>query len=250
MAKRNSNTIKDLVKEHYSEKAVSALAIHNEKSGKSPITSSLPLYNQVDTSNLSPQVLGASAGCGNPVALADIKSGETIVDLGSGGGIDCFLAAEAVGPNGKVIGVDMTPKMLEVARKAAKQLKAHNVEFREGEIEDLPIESETVDLVISNCVICLSVDKDSVVNEAFRILRSGGRFHVSDMLLRGELPDEIKTSTESWVKCVAGADNIDIYINRLEKAGFSSVTIEEEKLYSNEPGMENLRSMLIRALKN
>ena len=249
MTEQNSNNIKNLVKEHYSDKAVSALKINDEKNGKSSIISSLPIYNQVDTSNLSPQVLGASAGCGNPVALADIKSGETIVDLGSGGGIDCFLAAEAVGPNGKVIGVDMTPKMLEVARKAAKQLKANNVEFREGEIENLPIDSETVDLVISNCVICLSIDKNAVINEAFRILRPGGRFHVSDMLLRGELPDEVKNSAESWVECVAGADNVDIYINRLEKAGFSSVTIVEEKLYSTDPRMENLRSMLIRALK-
>lgn len=250
MAEKNLKEIKKLVKEHYSERAVNALNINEKKDAKFLISPILPLYSQTDTSNLSLQVLGASAGCGNPVALSDIKSGETIVDLGSGGGIDCFLAAKAVGPQGKVIGVDMTPKMLEIAQKAARQLKIANVEFREGEIENLPIDSETVDLVISNCVICLSVDKDAVINEAYRILRPGGRFHVSDMLLRGELPDEIKNSNESWVKCVAGADNVDVYINRLRKAGFSSVTIEEEKLYSNDPGMENLRSMLIRALKN
>jgi arsenite methyltransferase len=168
-------------------------------------------------------------GCGNPTALAGLRAGETVVDLGSGGGIDCFLAARKVGPTGRVIGVDMTPEMIDRARQAAAKGSHANVEFRLGEIESLPVADATADTIISNCVINLSPDKPRAFREAFRILRPGGRLMVSDMVLRGPLPEVVQASIEAWAGCVAGAMLLDDYLAAIRAAGFSEVVVESEK---------------------
>jgi SAM-dependent methyltransferase len=167
-------------------------------------------------------------GCGNPVALASLKHGETVVDLGSGGGLDCFLAAKKVGEKGKVIGVDMTAEMLERARANLKKSSHKNVEFRLGEIENLPIADNTADIIISNCVINLSPDKQRVFNEAFRVLKPKGRLMVSDIVLLKDLPERIKGSVLAYVGCVAGADKKNEYLNRIRQAGFEKVEVVKE----------------------
>jgi SAM-dependent methyltransferase len=169
-----------------------------------------------------------SLGCGDPVTLAGLQPGETVLDLGSGGGIDCFLAAKQVGPEGQVIGVDMTPDMLEKARANARHMGVENVEFRLGEIEHLPVADESVDVIISNCVINLSPDKPQVFREAYRALRPGGRLMVSDIVTRVELPPEIKQDLGSWAACVAGAWLDRDYVAAIEAAGFVEVTIQEK----------------------
>ena len=175
-----------------------------------------------------PQGADLGLGCGHPTALASLRAGEVVLDLGSGAGIDCFLAADKVGATGRAIGVDMTPEMIERARDERAQEGADNVEFRLGEIEHLPVADASVDVVISNCVINLSPDKPQVFREAFRALRSGGRLLVSDIVLRGELPDEIRESIESYVGCVAGASQIDDYLAAIRDAGFRDVTIVKD----------------------
>jgi arsenite methyltransferase len=171
-------------------------------------------------------------GCGNPVALANLREGETVLDLGSGAGIDVFLAAQKVGPKGKVIGVDMTQEMLERAKATATKHGYKNVEFRLGEIEALPLEDETVDIIISNCVINLAPDKLKVFKEAHRVLKPGGRLMVSDLVTEGELPDVIKKSFDAWAECIAGALEKNDYINKIEKAGFKNVKIVSQKPYT------------------
>ena len=183
------------------------------------------LYETDDLEVLTPEAMAASAGCGNPIGLSDAKPGETVLDLGSGGGIDCFLAAERVGGNGQVIGIDMTHAMIDLARQNAVKLQAHNVVFKLGKIEAIPQQDETVDLVISNCVIALSPDKDRVFDEIHRILKPGGRFVVSDMVVTEELPDDIRSSAEEWVSCVGGADLLSRYLGRMERSGFQNVEI-------------------------
>ncbi len=168
-------------------------------------------------------------GCGNPTALAGLQAGETVVDLGSGGGIDCFLAARKVGPTGRVIGVDMTPEMIDRARRAAAKGAYQNVEFRLGEIESLPVADAAADVVISNCVVNLSPDKPRAFREAFRILRPGGRLMVSDLVLHEPLPEAVRTSVEAWAGCVAGAMLLDDYLAAIRAAGFSEVVVEREK---------------------
>ncbi len=175
-----------------------------------------------------PQGADLGLGCGHPTALASLRAGEVVLDLGSGAGIDCFLAADKVGATGRAIGVDMTPEMIERARDNARSEGADNVEFRLGEIEHLPVADASVDVVVSNCVINLSPDKPQVFREAFRALRSGGRLLVSDIVLRGELPDEIRESIESYVGCVAGASQIDDYLAAIRDAGFRDVTIVKD----------------------
>jgi SAM-dependent methyltransferase len=170
-------------------------------------------------------------GCGNPVALASLKEGEVVLDLGSGGGFDCFLAAAKVGPRGRAIGVDMTPEMLEKARENAAKGNYQNVEFRLGEIENLPVADNSVDAIISNCVINLSTDKERVFREAFRVLKPGGRLMVSDLVLLKELPDVIKDSVAAYVACVAGAMLKDDYLAAISAAGFQEVNIIEEKSF-------------------
>ena len=176
-----------------------------------------------------PEGADLGLGCGNPTALASLKEGEVVLDLGSGAGIDCFLAAAAVGEKGKVIGVDMTPPMLERARANATKAEADNVEFRLGEIEHLPVADNTVDVIISNCVINLSPDKAQVFKEAYRVLKPGGRIMVSDIVLTKALPDEVRGSIEAYVSCVAGAINKDDYLSKIESAGFTDVEIAGEQ---------------------
>lgn len=185
------------------------------------------LYETPDVTELPFDVTGMSLGCGDPVTPAGLKPGETVLDLGSGGGIDCFLAAKQVGPDGHVIGVDMTADMLEKARANARNMGVDNVEFRLGEIEHLPVADESVDVVISNCVINLSPDKPQVFRDAFRALRPGGRLAVSDIVTRIELPPEVKQDLGSWAACVAGAWTDKAYVAAIEAAGFVDVTIQE-----------------------
>ncbi len=171
-------------------------------------------------------------GCGNPVALASLKEGETVLDLGSGGGIDAFLASKKVGPNGKVIGVDMTDEMLQRATKTASKHGYTNVEFRLGEIENLPFEDNSVDVIISNCVINLAPDKLKVFKEAYRVLKTDGRLMVSDLVTSGELPDEIRKSFDAWAGCIAGALEKSDYLNKIAEAGFKNVKIASQKPYT------------------
>jgi arsenite methyltransferase len=183
------------------------------------------LYETPDVNDLPTDVTNLSLGCGDPVTLASLEPGQVVLDLGSGGGIDCFLAAKRVGERGRVIGVDMTPAMLDKARANKAKLGADNVEFRLGEIEHLPVENEVVDVVISNCVINLSPDKPQVFREAFRVLKPGGRLAVSDIVTDGPLPDEIKNDLSAWAGCVAGAWEAKDYIAAIEDAGFVQVEL-------------------------
>ncbi len=193
--------------------------------GASLATVADALYESGDLEALTPEAMAASAGCGNPIGSSDAKLGETVLDLGSGGGIDCFLAAERVGETGHVIGIDMTHAMIDLARQNAKKLEVDNVVFKLGKIEAIPQQDASVDLVISNCVIALSPDKDRVFDEIHRILKPGGRFVVSDMVVTGELPDEVRSSAEEWVSCVGGADLFSRYLDRMDRSGFVDVEV-------------------------
>lgn len=194
----------------------------------SNVTFADTMYETPDVAELPFEVTGLSLGCGDPVTLAALQPGQTALDLGSGGGIDCFLAAKQVGPTGHVIGVDMTADMIEKARANARKVGIENVEFRLGEIEHLPVADESVDVIISNCVINLSPDKPQVFREAYRALRPGGRLAVSDIVTRIELPSQIKQDLGSWAACVAGAWVDKDYVAAIEAAGFVDVTIEEK----------------------
>ena len=186
------------------------------------------IYFQKDLLGLPIEAVAASAGCGNPTALAGLRSGENVLDLGSGGGIDCFLAAKQVGPSGRVVGLDMTPDMLALARRNAKNLGLANVEFIEGYIEEIPLPDSNVDVVISNCVVCLSPDKGNVVRESFRVLTSGGRLHISDIMALGPMPESSQEDPEQWASCVSGAEEKTTYLNRLQEAGFVQIQITED----------------------
>jgi arsenite methyltransferase len=205
------------------------------------------LYAAADLTVLPQGAGDASWGSGNPVAFADLKAGEVVVDLGSGGGLDCLLAANKVGPTGRAIGVDMTDEMLALARKNAADAQATNVEFRKGELEALPLPDASVDVVISNCVINLSPDKGKVFAEAVRVLRPGGRFVVSDIVLHGELSDEMKKSSRVWCECVAGALKDEEFLLTAEEAGFVDVHIVPEGSYEYVKGVA--RSVLVKARK-
>ena len=182
-------------------------------------------YKEADLSGLPEDVTGLSLGCGDPITLAKLEPGQVVLDLGSGGGIDCFLAGQRVGAEGRVIGVDMTPAMLEKARANKERLGAENVEFRLGEIEHLPIPDASVDVIISNCVINLSTDKQQVFNEAFRVLKPGGKLAVSDMVTGGPLPDALKSSLSAWAGCVSGALDVREYVSGIQESGFVDVEI-------------------------
>lgn len=183
-------------------------------------------------------------GCGNPTALAEINEGETVLDLGSGGGIDVFLAANKVGEQGKVIGVDMTEEMVQTAIKNAEKGKYTNVEFKLGEIENLPLENNSVDVIISNCVINLTPDKLIAYREAFRVLKPGGRILISDLVTEGDIPDEIRKSFQAWSECIAGAMEKDEYLDTIKEAGFSDVEIVEAHYYM-EPNMDGLEGKVL-----
>ncbi|HNC09210.1 MAG TPA: arsenite methyltransferase, partial [Anaerolineales bacterium] len=215
--------IHDAVREHYAER------IKNNASCCGPDNCCTPESNLYPTDLLATLPEGESTvsyGCGDPITLASLESGQTVLDLGSGAGLDCFFAARKVGETGKVIGVDMTPEMLDRARSSAKRMNLTNVEFRQGFIEELPVESSTVDVIISNCVINLSPDKARVFNETFRVLKPGGKLAVSDIVTDGELPDEIKKSLSAWAGCVAGAVQAKEYILMMEAAGYTDISIK------------------------
>jgi arsenite methyltransferase len=192
------------------------------------------LYEQVDADSVPAEALLLSLGCGNPTALAQLNHGETVLDLGSGGGIDVLLSARRVGPSGKAYGLDMTDEMLEAANENKRRAGAGNVEFLKGEIENIPLPDASIDVIISNCVINLSADKPRVLAEAFRVLKPGGRFAVSDIVVRGEVPPAIRRNVELWIGCVAGALEENEYRTLLRDAGFENVEIEPTRVYSAE----------------
>lgn len=197
-------------------------------------------YSPEAVADLPDSVKDISLGCGNPTAIAELKPGEVVLDLGSGGGIDCFLAAKQVGDTGHVIGLDMTTKMIDLARSNAKKRGIRNVEFQYGYIEDIPLSDESVDSVISNCVINLSADKDAVFRETYRVLKKGGRLNVSDIVTQGKLPHFIKTEAEAWAGCMAGALEEGDYISRMRAAGFIEIEVLKRAFYpmSEVEGME------------
>jgi len=233
-----SQDIKETVKEKYAEAALKVLGGEKGTCGPSgacgcdPITENL--YDASQTSGLPEGAVLASLGCGNPTALADLHEGEVVLDLGSGGGIDVLLSAKRVGPSGKAYGLDMTDEMLALARANQAKAGATNVEFLKGEIENIPLPPDAVDVIISNCVINLSADKGSVLKEAFRVLRPGGRFAVSDVVCRGEIPDAVRRSMELWVGCVAGALQEGEYRHLLRDAGFVDIDVEPTRVYAFE----------------
>jgi arsenite methyltransferase len=234
-----SDNLQAIVKEKYGQAALRAQSGRGSACcGTSPasdacvdpITSNL--YGSTESSEVPSLALSASLGCGNPTALAELKPGETVLDLGSGGGIDVLLSARRVGPTGKAYGLDMTDEMLAVAEENRRKSGLENVTFLKGEIEHIPLPDNSVDVIISNCVINLSGDKDRVIHEAFRVLKPGGRFAVSDVVVRGTVPPEIRKSMELWVGCVAGALSDYEYVSKLAKAGFERIGIEPTREYS------------------
>jgi len=241
----SDETIKDLVKQKYGQAALRVTAIGStsccgasSSSSCDPVTSNL--YAQEQTAELPEKAVAASLGCGNPTALADLRPGETVLDLGSGGGIDGLLSAKRVGPTGKAYGLDMTDEMLALARDNQRTSGVGNVEFLRGEIENVPLPDGSVDVIISNCVINLSADKDRVFAEAFRVLRPGGRLAVSDVVVRGEMPSAIRKSVELWIGCVAGALGEREYREKLAKAGFEAIDVEPTRIYRAEDARELL----------
>ncbi len=203
------------------------------------------LYRNADISDLPATVTDVAFGCGNPTAIAALEPGQVVLDLGSGGGIDCFLAAKMVGPTGRVIGVDMTPEMIRLARKNAEKVGATNVEFRLGEIENLPVADESVDVIISNCVINLSPDKPRVFREAFRVLKPGGRLQVSDIVWTRPVPEEIRSDMEKWAGCIAGALLESEYLDHIRAAGFVDVA----SVATEYPGGKGIASAAVTARK-
>ncbi len=246
----NNQDIRTQVRDHYGSIAAEFEAIggaaccgpDESSCGCSPATGVndielvSKIYENPDVESLPDEVTGLSLGCGDPVTLASLEPGQTVLDLGSGGGIDCFLAGKRVGESGRVIGIDMTSEMIEKARANKDNLGAENVEFRLGEIEHLPVANETADVVISNCVINLSPDKPQVFREAFRALRPGGRLAVSDIVTDGPLPDEIKSNLSAWAGCIGGALEVSDYIAAIEAAGF--VDVELTPVYIDESLIE------------
>ncbi len=242
-----SEQVREVVREKYGQAALRARggegtsccgAAPSLESACDPITSNL--YDTGQEGEVPELALTASLGCGNPTALAELKPGETVLDLGSGGGIDVLLSARRVGATGKAYGLDMTDEMLALAEDNKRKSGLQNVEFLKGEIEHIPLPDNSVDVIISNCVINLSGDKDRVIGEAFRVLKPGGRFAVSDVVARGLVPPAIRRSMELWVGCVAGALEADEYVAKLAAAGFEGINIEATRVY----GIEDARTFL------
>jgi arsenite methyltransferase len=246
----SSENIKTVVQEKYGAAAKRAASGHRSAccgtspasaiEGCDPITSNL--YGEGEAGSVPEAALRASLGCGNPTALAKLAPGETVLDLGSGGGIDVLLSARRVGPTGKAYGLDMTDEMLTLAEENKRKSGMTNVEFLKGEIENIPLPDDSVDVIVSNCVINLSGDKDRVLREAFRVLKPGGRFAISDVVVRGEVPEEIRKSMELWVGCVAGALSDTEYQQKLVAAGFEAVDIEATRVYNIEDAREFLKA--------
>jgi len=259
----NSEEIKRLVRDRYGSRArgVIELTAVQEPSGRdagcgdagccgpADIERTMRIYQDDQLSGVPAESVAASAGCGNPTALAGLKSGERVLDLGSGGGIDCFLAAQQVGAEGHVFGLDMTDDMLELARANQTKVGLTNVEFIKGEIEQIPLPEGSVDVVISNCVVCLSPDKDAVFQESFRVLSSGGRLHLSDMMAMDD-QGPTRTDAEAWASCIAGAEDRETYLGRLAKAGFVNIDITEENVRFDDQGIPmNVSSIKVVARK-
>jgi len=241
----SDTNIKEVVKEKYGNAALrvasggsSCCGAAPAVGGVDPITSNL--YDATQSGEIPPEAMQASLGCGNPTALAELNAGETVLDLGSGGGIDVLLSARRVGPAGKAYGLDMTDEMLALANANKRKAGLQNMEFLKGEIEHIPLPDNSVDVVISNCVINLSADKDAVLREAFRVLKPGGRFAVSDVVTRGEMLPEIRKSVLLWVGCIAGALEESDYRNKLVAAGFASIEVEPTRVYQVEDAREFL----------
>jgi arsenite methyltransferase len=242
----SAKEIKQAVREKYGQAALQAQGGQSACCGPSaqftsccdPITANL--YSAGESSEVPEAALRASLGCGNPTALAELKPGETVLDLGSGGGIDVILSAKRVGPAGKAFGLDMTDEMLALARENQAKAGVPNVEFLKGEIENVPLPDRSVDVIISNCVINLSADKDRVLREAFRVLKPGGRLAVSDVVVRGEVPAEVRKNVELWIGCIAGALGYDDYRATLERAGFQNIEIEPTRVYDIEDARQFL----------
>jgi SAM-dependent methyltransferase len=239
--------IREIVKDKYGEAALRAATggssccgatAASSSCGCDPITSNL--YDAAESGEIPADAMQASLGCGNPTALAKLNAGETVLDLGSGGGIDVLLSARRVGPTGKAYGLDMTDEMLALANENKKKAGVENVEFLKGEIEHIPLPDNSVDVVISNCVINLSSDKDAVLREAFRVLKPGGRFAVSDVVTRGEMLPEIRKNVLMWVGCIAGALEENDYLGKLQDAGFAAAEIEPTRIYKVEDAREFL----------
>jgi len=239
--------IKQIVRDRYGKAALqvvaggeasccSTSACCGTDAAADPITSDL--YTEGETASLPAAAIAASLGCGNPTALAELRAGETVLDLGSGGGIDVLLSARRVGPAGKAYGLDMTDEMLALARQNQAKAGVDNVEFLRGEIEAIPLPDDSVDVIISNCVINLSADKDRVFAEALRVLRPGGRFAVSDVVVRGQVPAGIRRSVELWIGCVAGALEETEYRAKLATAGFEAIDVEPTRVYRAEDARE------------
>jgi len=244
----SDKSIQETVKEKYGEAAKQVAAGRSaccgggaELAGCDPITRNL--YDASEKNAVPADAVAASLGCGNPTALAQLQPGEIVLDLGSGGGIDVLLSAKRVAPGGKAYGLDMTDEMLALARENQKKAGVENVEFLKGTIENIPLPDNTVDVIISNCVINLSGDKDRVMREAFRVLRPGGRFAVSDVVIRGPVPAEVRKSMELWVGCIAGALQDTEYRQKLGAAGFESVDVEPTRIYQ----VEEARAFLAEA---
>jgi arsenite methyltransferase len=246
IANRDSADIREIVREKYGQAALRAGAGGSSCCGAAPasgeachpITSNL--YDATQRKQVPEQALQASLGCGNPTALANLNAGEVVLDLGSGGGIDVLLSARRVGPTGKAYGLDMTDEMLALANENKRKAGAQNVEFLRGEIEHIPLPDNSVDVIISNCVINLSADKDAVLREAFRVLKPGGRFAVSDVVTRGEISAQIRQSMLLWVGCIAGALEEGEYRAKLGAAGFQEIEIEPTRIYRVEDAREFL----------
>jgi len=225
--KMKDEKIKEFVKKTYAKVATSGCSCCSDPSlfPSGVELARLVGYSHDELKDLPAHVKEAFAGCGNPVALSELKTGETVLDIGSGGGLDAFLAAKKVGTTGRVVGVDFTKEMIRKAMRNARELGLENVEFRLGDAEDMPVDANSVDVVISNCVINLAPDKDKVFNEAYRVLKHGGRMVISDIVTEGELPEEIRRDPRYWAGCVAGALEIEDYLRKIRKAGFKRVKV-------------------------
>ncbi len=236
--------IKEVVRERYAEAARNVRARGSccgagaALADANPITSNL--YADAEKGALPEEAVLASLGCGNPTTLAELRGGDTVLDLGSGGGIDVLLSARRVGPTGKAYGLDMTDDMLALARENQQKAGANNVEFLKGEIEHIPLPDNSVDVIISNCVINLSADKDRVLREAFRVLKPGGRFAVSDVVTRGAIPEEVRRDILAWVGCIAGALDENDYRLKLAVAGFEAIGVEPTRIYKVDDAREFL----------
>ena len=251
--------IKEVVRERYgalaSRAAVDAAAdCGGDASGccgdaEADSDSILALYTRAELDDLPNEALAASAGCGNPHAIDALNAGETVVDFGSGGGIDCFIAAKAVGESGSVVGIDMTENMVELARENAAKLGLSNVSFHLSEMERTPLPGDSADAIISNCVINLAPDKDAVFREAYRILRPGGRLMVSDLVMVDAIPDEERAKSENWVSCLAGTEMEAVYLGRMRAAGFESVEVLSQAPWKPDGWQANIHSMNIKAVK-